>query len=48
MSCALWSGRIIGPILLGNDTDNVLTTNGERYRIKITKFFLRQLEYIDL
>ncbi|GFV35765.1 uncharacterized protein TNCV_913551 [Trichonephila clavipes] len=46
--CALWAGGIIGPYFFKNDEGHNVTVNGDRYRAKITKFFIPELNNHDV
>ncbi|GFU91063.1 putative DD41D transposase [Trichonephila clavipes] len=46
--CALWAGGIIGPYFLKNDEGHNVSVNGDRYRAKITNFFIPELNNRDV
>ncbi|GFU62121.1 uncharacterized protein TNCV_2428261 [Trichonephila clavipes] len=46
--CALWAGGMIGPYFFKNDEGHNVTVNGDRYRAKITNFFIPELNNHDV
>ncbi|GFU41338.1 hypothetical protein TNCV_3011581 [Trichonephila clavipes] len=46
--CALWAGGIIGPYFFKNDEGHNVTVNGDRYRARITNFFIPELNNHDV
>ncbi|GFT68831.1 putative DD41D transposase [Trichonephila clavipes] len=46
--CALWVGGIIGPYFFKNDEGHNVTVNGDRYRGKISNFFIPELNNHDV
>ncbi|GFW69164.1 DUF4817 domain-containing protein [Trichonephila clavipes] len=46
--CALWAGGIIGSYFFKNDEGHNVTVNGDRYRAKITNFFIPELNNHDI
>ncbi|GFX05378.1 putative transposase [Trichonephila clavipes] len=46
--CALCVGGIIGPYFFKNDEGHNVTVNGDRYREKITNFFIPELNNHDV
>ncbi|GFV07862.1 protein Wnt-4 [Trichonephila clavipes] len=46
--CALWAGGIIGPYSFKNYEGHNVTVNGDRYRAKITNFFIPELSNHDV
>ncbi|GFW96140.1 DUF4817 domain-containing protein [Trichonephila clavipes] len=45
---ALWAGGIIDPYFFKNDEGHNVTVNGDRYRAKITNFFIPELNNHDV
>ncbi|GFT62492.1 uncharacterized protein TNCV_4600931 [Trichonephila clavipes] len=46
--CALWAGGIIGSYFFKNDEGHNVTVNGDRYRARITNFFIPELNNHDV
>ncbi|GFW93837.1 transposable element Tc3 transposase [Trichonephila clavipes] len=46
--CALWAGGIIGLYFFKNDEGHNVTVNGDRYRARITNFFIPVLNNHDV
>lgn len=46
--CGFWAEGIIGPYFFQNEAGQAVTVNGARYRNMITRFFLAELEDIDV
>lgn len=46
--CAFWAGGIIGPYFFENEAGQTVTVTAARYRDMITRFFLPQLDDIDV
>ncbi|GFS73972.1 putative DD41D transposase [Trichonephila clavipes] len=46
--CALWAGGIIGPYFFKNDEGHNVTVNGDRYRARISNFFIPELKNHDV
>ncbi|GFX98213.1 putative DD41D transposase [Trichonephila clavipes] len=46
--CTLWACVIIGPYFFKNDEGHNVTVNGDRYRAKITNFFIPELNIQDV
>ncbi|GFT68259.1 DUF4817 domain-containing protein [Trichonephila clavipes] len=46
--CAIWAGGIIGPYFFKNDEGHNVTVNGDRYRARITNFFIPELNNHDV
>ncbi|GFV54949.1 uncharacterized protein TNCV_3144881 [Trichonephila clavipes] len=46
--CALWAGGIIGSYFFKNDEGHNVTVNGDRYRARITNFFIPESNNHDV
>ncbi|GFU58287.1 uncharacterized protein TNCV_3646261 [Trichonephila clavipes] len=48
VGCALWAGGIIGPYFFKNDEGHNVAVNGDRYRAKVTNFYISELNNHDV